>query len=187
MMKSLLLSTVTAVAMAAAAPAMAANTAIILWNGANPGDAETATDTGTAFLAASDLDGITISFSNVNRETNPNGITENNVNIVNTTNTTQTLHIIAGANGFFGPAAGLNLSGTILTALGGADLSGSFFSDESNTLNGTTESVTGLNIGSFDSGSLVGPFSFAFNKTVGDTLSGTYGLAESPDVNAAGW
>ena len=178
-MRNILLGATLLSGLLAASSAMAANTAIILWNGANPGDAEAATGTGSAFLAASDLDGITISFSNVNRETSPNGITENNVNIVNTTGTTQVLHIIAGANGFFGPTSGLGLSATILTALGVSDLSGSFFSDESNSLNGTTESVTGVDIGNFDSGSLTGPRSFSFNDLVGDKLTGTYGLAES--------
>ena len=176
MRKLFLVSTILA---AAASPAMAANTALILWNAADPGDAETATGTGSAFLASSSLDGITISFSNVNRETNPNGITENNVNISNTTNSTQTLRIISGANGFFGPTSGLGLSATILTALGTSDLSGSFFSDTTNSLNGTTESVTGVDLANFDSGSLTGPHSFSFNDIVGDKLTGTYGLAES--------
>jgi hypothetical protein len=164
---------------ALAAPAMAANTAIILWNGANPGDSETGTGTGGAVLSSSDLDGITITVSNVNRETTPNGITENNVNIVNTTGTTQVLHIIAGANGFLGPSTGFGLSGTILTALGTADLAGSFFAAGDNALNGTTFSIDGVDVGNFDSGSLVGPHSFSFNGFGADALSGTYGLAES--------
>ena len=162
-----------------AIPVMAANTAIILWNGANPGDAETATGTGQAILANSSLDGITVSFSVVNRVTNPNSITEGNINIDNTTNTVQTLHIIAGANGFFGPAAGFGLSATILTALGSSDLSGSFFVDHSNSLNGQTESVTGTDIDNFDSGSLTGPHSFSFNAIGLEEVAGTYGLAES--------
>ena len=137
-----------AAVVALAAPAMAANTAIILWNQANPGDAETATGTNQAILANSNLDGITVSFSVVNRVTNPNSITEGNINIDNTTNSVQTLRIIAGANGFFGPSAGFGLSATILTALGSSDLSGSFFVDHSNSLNGQTESVTGTDIDS---------------------------------------
>ena len=164
---------------ALASPASAANTALILWNGANPGDAETATGTGGAFLASSSLDGIDISFSNVNRETTPNGITENNVNITNTTNTTQTLHIIAGANGFFGPSDAFGLSATILTALGTSDLSGSFFADNSNSLNGTGFAITGTDIGDFNSGSLTGPHSFSFNSLGLDSVTGNYGLAES--------
>ena len=156
-----------------------ANTAIILWNGANPSDAEAATGTGQALLASSDLDGITISLSLVNRETGPNGITESNLNIVNTTSTVQTLRIIAGANGFFGATAGFGLSATILTALGTSDLSGSFFVDHSNSLNGQTESVTGTDIDNFDSGSLTGPHSFSFNAIGLEEVAGTYGLAES--------
>ena len=178
-MRKLLLGTTLLAGLLAVSSANAANTALILWNGANPGDAETATGTGGAFLASSSLDGIDISFSNVNRETTPNGITENNVNITNTTNTAQVLHIIAGANGFFGPAAGFGLSATILTALGSSDLSGSFFVDHSNSLNGQTESVTGTDIDNFDSGSLTGPHSFSFNAIGLEEVAGTYGLAES--------
>ena len=178
-MRNILLGTTLLAGLLAASAASAANTAIILWNGANPGDAETATGTGGAFLTATDLDGITISFSNVNRETAPNGITENNVNIINTTNTTQTLHIIAGANGFFGPSDAFGLSATILTALGKSDLSGSFFADNSNSLNGTGFSITGTDIGDFDSGLLSGPHSFSFNSLGLDSVTGPYGLAES--------
>ena len=177
-MRNLLLAT-TILAAVGATPAYAANTAIILWNGANPSDAETATGTGQALLASSDLDGITISLSIVNRETTPNGITESNVNIVNTTSTVQTLRIIAGANGFFGATGGFGLSATILTALGTSDLSGSFFADHSNSLNGQTESVTGTDIDNFDSGSLTGPHSFSFNAIGLEEVAGTYGLAES--------
>ena len=168
-----------AAVVALAAPAMAANTAIILWNQANPGDAETATGTNQAILANTNLDGITVSFSVVNRVTNPNSITEGNINIDNTTNSVQTLRIIAGANGFFGPSAGFGLSATILTALGSSDLSGSFFVDHSNSLNGQTESVTGTDIDNFDSGSLTGPHSFSFNAIGLEEVAGTYGLAES--------
>jgi PEP-CTERM motif len=162
-----------------APPAMAANTALILWNAADPGDAEAATGTGSAVLSSSDLDGITITVSNVNRETSPNGMTENNVNITNTTGTTQVLRIIAGSNGFAGPTNEIGLSATILTALGTSDLAGSFFSNEGTFLNGTTLSVTGTDIENFDSGPLTGPRSFSFNGEVADLLTGQYGLAES--------
>ena len=103
---------------------MAANTAIILWNQANPGDAETATGTNQAILANTNLDGITVSFSVVNRVTNPNSITEGNINIDNTTNSVQTLRIIAGANGFFGLRRASGCRAMILTALGSSDLVG---------------------------------------------------------------
>ena len=176
-MKKLLMTT--AILTGLASPAFAANTALILWNGSNPGDAETATGTDGAFLASTSLDGISISFSNVNRETAPNGITENNVNITNTTSTTQVLRIIAGANGFLGPSKAFGLSATILTALGSSDLSGSFFADQTNSLNGTGFTVTGTDLGDFNSGLLTGPHSFSFNSSALDSLTGTYGLAES--------
>ena len=178
-MRNLLLGATLLSGLLAVSSANAANTALILWNGANPGDAETATGTGGAQLALSDLDGITVSFSNVNRETKPNGITENNVNIINTTSTTQVLRIIAGANGFLGSNTDFGLSATILTALGKSDLSGSFFADQSNSLNGTGFTVTGTDIGDFDSGLLNGPHSFAFNALGLDSVTGPYGLAES--------
>ena len=177
-MRNLLLAT-TILAAVGVSQAHAANTAIILWNGANPADAETATGTGQALLASSDLDGITISLSLVNRETTPNGITESNVNIVNTTSTVQTLHIIAGANGFFGATGGFGLSATILTALGVSDLSGSFFADATNSLNGQSFTVTGTDLGDFNSGPLSGPHSFSFNSFAPDNIVGPYGLAES--------
>ena len=44
---------------------MAANTALTLWNDANPGGAVTATGTDTAVLSGSSLGGITISTSGV--------------------------------------------------------------------------------------------------------------------------
>ena len=180
MMKSVLLSTVTALAMAVAAPVMAANTALILWNDANPGGFETASGTDTADLTGTNLGGVTLTLSFVNRGTNPNDLTEGNINIQNTTSTVQTLRIIAGANGFFGPTtSGFGLSATILTALGSSDLTGSFFADASNSLNGTDFSVTGTDLGDFDSGTLLGPHSFAFNSFAPDVLNGPYGLAES--------
>jgi hypothetical protein len=179
MFKHAIMGSAAALALIAAAPAQAGNTALILWNGANPGDAESATGTNGAVLSSSDLDGITITVSNVNRQTGPNGITENNVNIDNTTGKTQVLHIIAGANGFLGATSGFGLSGTILTAVGSADLAGSFFADATDSLNGTTESITGVDLGNFDSGLLVGPHSFSFNGFGADALTGTYGLAES--------
>ena len=46
----------TAMLAALATPAAAANTALILWNQADPGDAEAATGTGSASLLSSNLD-----------------------------------------------------------------------------------------------------------------------------------
>ena len=115
----------------------------------------------------------------MNRETNPNGITENNVNIINTTSTVQVLRIIAGANGFLGATGGFGLSATILTALGTSDLSGSFFADPTNSLNGQGFVVNGVTLGSFDSGVLNGPHSFSFNGFAPDILTNPYGMAES--------
>ena len=177
MLHKLLLTT--AVLAALATPAAAANTALILWNQADPGDAEAATGTGSASLLSSNLDGITITVSNANRETDPNGITESNINLDNTTNSVQVLHIIAGANGFLGPSKDFGLSATILTSLGSSDLSGSFFADSSNSLNGQGFGITGVDIGNFDSGLLTGPHSFSFNGSGIDSVTGPYGLAES--------
>ena len=107
---------------------MAANTALVLWNDANPGDAETASGTDAAALVGSSLDGITISVSAATRETSPaNGLSEGNITITNTTGTVQTLDIIAGANGFLGPSSLFNLTGTIGVDSGSATLGGSFF------------------------------------------------------------
>jgi hypothetical protein len=61
----------------------------------------------------------------------------------------------------------------------GSDLSGSFFADASNSLNGTGFAITGLDIGDFNSGGLTGPQSFAFNGFGSDLLNSPYGLAES--------
>jgi hypothetical protein len=179
MFKHAIMGSAAALALIAAAPAQAGNTALILWNGANPGDAETATGTGSADLTATSLDGVSVTLSFVNRETNPNGMTEGNINIQNTTDSVQTLHIIAGANGFTGVAGGFNLSATILAALGSATLSGSFFADATNSLNGTSESVTGSDLGDFTSALLTGPHSFSFNAFSPDHLTSEYGLAES--------
>ena len=51
---------------------MAANTALVLWNGANPGDArDRAGQRDAAALIGSSLDGITISVSAASRATDP--------------------------------------------------------------------------------------------------------------------
>ena len=161
-----------------AIPAAAANTAIIVWNAADPGGAEAATGTGSASILSSSLNGVTVSVSSVLRGTNPNDLTEANINIDNTTNMVETLKIIAGANGYLGTTTGFTLTGTIGATLGGADFGVQYFADASNSLNGQTESVTGLSLNSFDSGALTGPQSFSFNGSGIDFLTSTYGLAE---------
>ncbi len=179
-MKKLLLTTALLGAIGASPAWAGANSAITLWNAGNPGDAETATGTGSAAVATSNLDGITITLSKVSRGTGPNDLTEGNIDIANTTNAVQTLRIIAGADGYLGPSSAFLLTGTIGATLGGYDFSGSFFADQTNSLNGSGPlSVTGLDIGDFDSGALTGPHSFSFNGVGLDKLFGTYGLAES--------
>jgi hypothetical protein len=178
-MKRLLLTTALLCAVGAT-PVYAANTALILWNAANPSDAETASGTNAAALVGSSLDGITISVSAASRGTNPNSLSEGNITITNTTGTVQVLNIIAGANGFLGPSANFLLTGTIGVDSGSATLGGSFFADGGNTLNGTATGVpTGTDIGDFLSGLLTGPHSFSFNGSGFDPVTGPYGLAES--------
>lgn len=163
----------------AAAPAMASNTAIIIWNAANPGDFESAVGTGQANLASSDFDGVTITLSRVNRLTTPNGLTEANINIDNTTNAVQVLRIIGGVNGLFGATNGFTLTGTIGGQNGFSDLAGSFYADAANSLNGENFAINGTLLKSFDSGGLSGTQSFSFNGFGPDALDGPYGLAES--------
>jgi hypothetical protein len=165
-------------AIALASPAYAANTALIMWNAAHPGDAETATGTDSADLTSTSLDGITITLSAVNRGTNPNDLTEGNISITNTTSSVEVLKIVAGANGYTGPTSAFNLTGTLGVTLGTADLMGQFFADNTNSLNGQSESVIGTNLNSFDSTSLLGPRSFSFNGLGDDSVTGPYGLAE---------
>ena len=87
--------------MALAAPAMAlGDTAIIMWNTANPGATfESALGFDEADLALSNIGGVTITASSVQRGTSPTDLTEANIGIRNTTGTIQVLRIIAGANG----------------------------------------------------------------------------------------
>ena len=143
----------------------------------------TAIGTSTAVLSGSSLGGITISTSGVQRETVPNnGMTESNLFITNTTGTVQTLDILAGTNSFLGPNNLFNASATVLIASGQADLTGQFFVDPLNTLNGVnTGPVVGTQIGgTFDSGLLSGPFSFSANSPfVPFSVTGLYGMAES--------
>ena len=163
-------------------PALAADTALTLWNSSNPGGAVTAIGTTTAVLSGSSLGGITISTSGVLRETVPNnGMTESNLFITNTTGSVQTLDILAGTNSFLGPNNAFNASATILIGTGSAELTGEFFVDPLNTLNGmNTGPVVGTQIGgTFDSGLLTGPFSFSSNSPdVPFSVTGLYGMAE---------
>ena len=181
-MKKLLLTTALLSAIGAS-PAFAANTALTLWNDANPSGAETAISTDTAVLSGSSLSGITIQSSGAQRFASPNNsLTESNLFVTNTTGTVQTLDIIAGANGYLGPSGSFNASATILTGTGQVELTGNFFVSTTNFLNGTnTGPVTGTQIGgTFDSGLLTSPFSFSSNSpNVPFGVSGLYGMAES--------
>ena len=181
-MKSLLATTALAAALTLSVPAFAANTALIMWNDANPGGFESALGTGSADLTATNLDGVTVTLSFVNRGTNPNQLTEGNINIDNTTSTVQTLSIIAGANGFLGPSAHFALTGGIVGTNGSSDLLGAFFVDAGNVLNGTSFGISGNEINAFNSGLLTGVDSFAFNGAGFDLVSGPYGMAERLDI-----
>lgn len=176
-MRRLLLTTALLGAIGAS-PAIAADSALVIWNTSDPLGAETATGTGSASILSSNLDGVTVSVSSVQKGTNPNDLTEANINIDNTTGSVQTLKIIAGANGYVGPTTGFTLTGTIGSTLGGADLVGQYFADASNSLNGQSLSVTGTGLNSFNSGPLTGPQSFSFNGVGLDNLLAPYGLAE---------
>ena len=179
-MKKLLMTT--AILTGLASPAFASNVALLLWNQANPGDAEAASGNNSTALLGSSLDGITVSASVATRDTVPsNGLSEGNITITNTTNSVQVLRIIAGANGFLGDNTDFNLTGTIGVDTGSATLAGSFFADQSNSLNGLAGefSVTGTDIGDFLSATLNGPHSFSFNGLGIDSVIGPYGLAES--------
>ena len=83
-------------------------------------------------------------------------MTESNLFITNTTGTVQTLDIFAGTNGFSGPEQSVQRLATILIASGQAELTGMFFVDPANALNGVnTGPVVGTQIGgTFDSGLL---------------------------------
>jgi hypothetical protein len=181
-MKKLLLTTALLGAVGLS-PAWAANTALTLWNDANPGGSETAIGTDTAILSGSNLGGITIQTSGAARFISPNNsLTESNLFVTNTTGVVQILDIIAGANGYLGPSGAFNASATILSGTGTIELTGNFYVDSANGLNGTnTGPVTGTQIGgTFDSGLLTGPFSFSSNSAnVPFFVSGPYGMAES--------
>ena len=184
-MRKLLLTTALLGAVGAT-PAYAADSALTIWNTANPGGAESANGTGGASILSSNLSGVTVSVSSVQRGTNPNDLTEANISIDNTTGAAQTIKIIAGANGYVGPSDLFTLTGAIGATLGGSELMGQFFTDQSDTLNGNSLlTVTGTQIGSFDSGALTGPESFAFNGSGLSSLLTPYGLAEELTLTLA--
>ena len=176
--KAAALGAVGLAALAFAGPAMAANSALIIWNAANPGDFESALGTGSANLTGSDFDGVSVTLSRVNRFINPNGMTTSNINIDNNTDSVQVLKIIGGVNGLFGAAGGFTLTGTIGGQNGVSDLFGQFFADASNGLSGQSFTPGGSFLDSFNSGSLSGTQSFSFNGFAADHLTGPYGLAE---------
>ena len=162
-------------------PALAADSALTLWNSANPGGAETATGTGSATISGSNLGGITVTTSEVSQVVigTTNSMTESNITIDNTTGASQTLNIIAGTNGFNGPSNLFTVSGTVLVEIGNATLAGSFFAVPNNTLNGIgVVPVVGTDIGDFNSGLLTGPFSYSDNGSAIFGVSTPYGMTE---------
>jgi hypothetical protein len=165
-----------AAALVLASPANAADTAIIMWTDAF--DSVTSTGTGSVDLGPQNLDGVTVTLTVGKRVTLPNGLNEANINIDNTTASTQTLNIILGANEYLGLSDAFKLSGTIISDSGKADLAGSYFVDALDTLNGQGKVVVGTDIKNFDSGLLTGPNSFSFNGFGSDLVTGPYGLAE---------
>lgn len=164
-------------ALIAASPASAADTALTLWNGVF---VDTGTGTSTVDLGPDTLGGVSVTLSRAVRATDPNGLAEVNINIDNTSSVAQTFNLIAGANGFEPKGDEFKLTATIFSQAGSSTLTGDYFVDPLNTLNGqNTGPVVGTNIGSFDSGALTGTESFSFNGFGADLVTGPYGLAES--------
>ena len=160
-----------------AVPALAANTALAIFTDGS--DITIDSGAGFASIGPENLDGVTISLSFAARGTSPvNQLSEGNINIDNTTTTTQTLHILAGANGFLGPDGKFALSSTVINTGGTSDFSGSFFVDQNNVLNGLDTFPTGVDIANFDSGSLGVPQSFSFNGVGFDNVTTPYGMSE---------
>jgi hypothetical protein len=173
-MKKLLIAT--ALAGALATPALADNIALTMWT--NPLDIVTETGLGSVDLGPQNLDGVTVTLTTGNRLTDPNGLNEANINIDNTNKVAETLNIIVGANDYLGHSDEFKLSGTIITTGGSAELTGSYFVDGSDTLNGQSTSVVGTDIRNFDSLTLTGPDSFSFNGVGAENVFGPFGLAE---------
>ena len=172
----------TALLTALATPAMAANTALAIFAGSGMSFDQGA---GFASVGPENFDGVTVSLSFAGRGTSPNDLTEGNINIDNTSTTTQVLHVIAGANGFIGPSEAYELSATVISSTGGASLSGSFLIDNDNLLNGTDEFAHGIDIKDFVSGALTGPESFSFNGKGFDLATTPYGMTEVMDLTLA--
>jgi PEP-CTERM motif len=169
--------TTTALLAALATPAAAASdTAIIMFTDGS--DAVTSTGNGSVDLGPQNLDGVNVTLTFGNKGVNPNELNEANILITNTTDTTQTLSIILGANGYAGPSNLFKLSGAINLDSGGADLIGQYYVDSANGLNGTGTGVTGLEVGTFDTGALTGNEAFSFNGFGADSVTGLYGMAE---------
>jgi hypothetical protein len=157
-------------------PALAADTAIIMWTDGS--DAVTATGNGSVDLGPQNLDGVGVTLTFGNKGTNPNELNEANILITNNDTTAQTLRIILGANGFAGPSDAFKLSGAINLDSGGADLITQYFVDGANGLNGTNNLVTGLEVGTFDTGALTGNEAFSFNSFGFDNVLGPYSMTE---------
>ena len=174
-MKRLLMAT--ALAGVFAGPAMAANVALTMWTDGS--DAVTESGTIGFTVGNENLDGMTVDTTFALRGITSKQLTEGNVNIDNTTGSIQTLHLIVGASGFGGPDSAFKLTGSILNASGANSLSGGYFIDPTNTLNGLGMSVVGTQIGSFASGVLGDAESFSFNGVGVFAVLGNYGMAEN--------
>ena len=183
MLKNLVLGAVGLGALIAASQANAANVALTMWTDSS--DAVTASGTGLTTIGVENLDGVTVSTSFAANTASPNRLTEGNIDIDNTTGTTQTLHITVGGNGYLGPDNKFALTGTILDSAGAASLGGAYFVDPTNSLNGLGMSIVGTQIGSFNSGALNGPDSFSFNGTGIFSVLGTYGMGETLTLTLA--
>lgn len=163
-------------------PALAQNTAISIWNTANPGGLETAIGTSIATLGPASLGGVTIETSIGTRVTSPfNEVNGAQILLVNTTGSSQTVELSVGADNFIGVDNRYHQSATINLQSGTADLMGSYFVDPLNALGGTTASnPPGVNNFSFDSGSLTGPQAISENHFANFPSSGPlYSMGET--------
>ena len=174
-MKKLLLAG-TILAAIGAVPARADNVALFMWNGLAT---DNGSSSGSITLSSSSLGDITITKSKATRLTNPNGLGEANIDVENSSTTqTETLNILAGANGFSSKADEFKLTGAIFNLVGKSTMSASYFVDSTNSLNGLSEIVTGTDIKNWSSPLLTGVDSFAFNGKGFDSVGAPYGLAE---------
>jgi hypothetical protein len=181
-MKTALLAAA-ALALAFAAPAHAQNTAITIWNTANPGGAETDTATNIATVGPANLSGVTVETSIGTRVTSSfNEINGAQILLTNTTGSSQTIEIAVGAINYLGVDDRYHQSATINLQQGTADLAGSFFVDALDRFGGTSVSNAsfGVNNFSFDSMTLDGPFAFSKNNLAIGPLSGPlYSMGET--------